>query len=87
MKISDNFILQNVAGQNIVVPVEEKSISFKAMITLNETGAFLWNALQTDKSEQELTQLLADEYKIDIELAKADTLDFLKKLKDLDIVC
>jgi hypothetical protein len=42
MKISEGFSLRNIAGENIVVPIGTKNISFKGMITLNNIGAFLW---------------------------------------------
>ena len=42
MRIKDGFVLRNVAGSFIAVATGEEAINFNAMITTNETGAFLW---------------------------------------------
>ena len=41
MKIKNGFVLNEVAGNNIVVGVGEKSNSLGGMITLNSSGAFI----------------------------------------------
>ncbi|MEG2044814.1 MAG: PqqD family protein [Clostridia bacterium] len=86
MKIADGFILQNVAGENIVVPIEEKSLSFKAMITLNEPGAFLWGLLQVDRTKSDLVYELINRYDIDELTADKDVDDFLQKLMDIQVL-
>ena len=52
MKIKDTFQLVTVAGEHMVIPIGEQSVDFQAMITLNETGAFLWEKLQEEMSEE-----------------------------------
>ena len=42
MKIKEGFILREVAGNYIVVAVGSAVKQFNGVITLNETGAFLW---------------------------------------------
>ena len=42
MKIKEGFILRNVAGSFVVVPVGDATIDFNGMMNLNETGAFLF---------------------------------------------
>lgn len=86
MKISKGFSLRNIAGENIVVPVGAKSISFNAMITLNDSGAFLWQQLQREKTEEELVKAMLEEYEIDEVTAKSDISKFLKNLRDANIL-
>ena len=38
MKVKDSFILRNIAGNNVVLPMGASSESFSGMMTLNETG-------------------------------------------------
>ena len=45
MKIKNGFILRNVSDAYVVVAVGEAAKDFNGMITLNETGAFLWKTL------------------------------------------
>lgn len=86
MKISNEFALREVAGNFIVVPFGKKAVSFNAMITLNESGAFLWKQLEEEKTEQELTNAMLQEYNVDYETAKADIAAFLVKLRTASII-
>lgn len=86
MKIKEGFILRNVAGQNVVVPVGSTTLNFNAAITLNETAAFLWKQLESEKTEQELLTALTDEYEIDSVSAKSDITVFLNVLREHEII-
>ena len=46
MKLKANYVLREVAGENIVIPVDSEAINFNGIMTLNETGKFLWNQLK-----------------------------------------
>jgi len=47
MKLKEGFMLRQVAGEHVVLPVGA-DVDFNGMITLNETGAFLWNRLEQE---------------------------------------
>lgn len=81
MKISKEFVLREIAENYIVVPFGENAISFKAMITLNKTGAFLWKQLEEERTEEELLANMLEEYDIESETAKADIGQFIEKLE------
>ena len=82
MKIKDGFILRKVADTYIAVATGAESVEFNAMVTINETGAFLWEKLQKETTEEELLAYLLSEYDVDEETAKADISEFLNKLRD-----
>ncbi len=87
MKIKDGFILREIAGSFVVVPVGQNMIDFSSMITTNETGAFLWNELSKGSDEDSLSRALLAEYTgIDEATAKADIAEFLKALEDNNIL-
>lgn len=81
MKIKEGYLLREVAGSHVVVPTGKAALDFSGVITLNETGAFLWKQLARDKSEEELLIALLDEYDTGEEKAKADITAFIAKLK------
>ena len=62
MKVKNTIVLRNLAGSNVVVPVGNDLVDFNGMITLNETGAFLWKCLTEHKTHDELTEALMNEY-------------------------
>ena len=86
MKIKKNFILREIAGTYLVVAVGEAVKNFNAVINLNETGAFLWKALEKGATEEELVSLITSEYEVDIEVAKADVLAFIQRLKEANLL-
>ncbi len=86
MKIKDNYIVRNVAGENLVVPVGGKNINFNAVMTLNESAMLLWKTLAAGAEKRDLIKALTDEYGIDEARAAADIDKFLNKLKENDIL-
>lgn len=82
MKIKDGFITKKVAGDVIVIPAEQALVDFKAIITLNETGAFLWELLKEDTSKEKLIEEMAKEYDADEKTLSADIDEFLSVLKE-----
>ena len=86
MKIKDNFLLRKVADSYVVVPVGKLTLDFNGIITLNETGAFLFEQLQKGAEREDLIENLLKEYDVDPEKAAADIDVFLEKVKDSDVL-
>ena len=80
MKIQPGFALKEVADSFVIVPTGANIVDFSAMITINETGAFLWECLKEDVTEEELCQKLCTEYEIDAQTALEDIREFIKVL-------
>ena len=80
MKIQPGFTLKEVADSFVIVPTGSNIVDFSAMITINETGAFLWECLKEDVTEEELCAKLCSEYDIDAETALNDIKDFTEVL-------
>ena len=81
MKIKKGFVLRDLAGQYVVVPVGAASKKFNGIIYLNETGSFLFNELQVNLTEEELVSKLLGEYDIDEATAKSDVKEFIENLR------
>ncbi|MEE1219946.1 MAG: PqqD family protein [Ruminococcus sp.] len=86
MKIKEDFVLRKVADSFVVVPVNDMSLDFNGIINLNETGAFLFEALQSGATSEELLDKLLDEYEVTEAIAKRDIEVFLGKVKEADIL-
>lgn len=81
MKIKEGFLLRQVAGQSVVLP-SGSELDLNMMITLNDTGAFLWERLQSDTDEAALTRALLTEYEVDEATAAAAVAAFVAKLNE-----
>ena len=78
MKIKKGFVVRNVGGEYVVVPVGAMSKQFHGMIHLNETGSFLWNFYAEEHTLEEGVNAILGEYDVDREIATADVEQFIK---------
>ena len=85
MKLKDGFILRTVAGETVVLPAAGVT-DFDMMITLNETGKFLWERLEVGAEEADLVKDLLAEYDVTEEIAAKSVPAFVAKLKELDFL-
>lgn len=82
MTVKEGFILKKILDDYIVVPTGDNIVDFAVAVSLNETGAFLWKQLESQKTFDELTNALAQEYELSTENVKADVEEFLDKLRE-----
>lgn len=81
MRIKDGFLLREVAGSFIVVPVGAAAMDFGGMMTLNPVGAFVWKAMETDTDENAVVEKILAEYEIDRDTAARDVHIYVEKLR------
>lgn len=80
MKQNPEFILREVAGSLVLVPVGEASKDFPGMVTMNPTSAYLWETLAKPQTPQTLTAALLERYDVTEDQAKSDVEKFLHTL-------
>lgn len=86
MKIKTGYLLREVAGSNIVVPVGEGSMDFSGVITLNEVGAFIWKILENGASKEDILEKMLSEYDIDKATASSDIDEYISALRGADLI-
>lgn len=83
MKLKEGFVLRQVAGNWIVLPVGAASVDFNGMVSLNETGAFLWKALEKGGDRAALVDALLAEYEVERADAERHVEKFLETLESV----
>ncbi len=79
MKIKDGFRVRKMFNRAVVVRIKNSPDEFNGMITLNETGEFLWSELEKGADKQGLVKALLENYEgIDEETASADVAEFIE---------
>lgn len=86
MRISDQYMLRQVADEYLVIPVGEAALKVKGLIGLSESGSLLYRRLQSGCTEEELVSALLAEYDIDAQTARADTHAFLEQMRRMGIL-
>lgn len=81
MRIKDGFVLRTVAGQHVAIATGSQSKTFHGMVKLNDTGAALWKALARNRSSEELTAVLVEDFGASPAQAAADVADFVGQLQ------
>lgn len=84
MRRRKDYLLRRVADTIAVVPLGRAALDFNGMLTVNETGAYLWELLETEQTVESLTDALCARYEVRRDQAAADTEIFLKKLRAAD---
>lgn len=80
MKIKSGFVLKNIAGESIIMPVGDNIKKFDGAIVLNEVSAFVWSKLENGTSRNELVEHILAEFDVDADKAAADLDVLLEKL-------
>ena len=86
MKLNENFVLREIAGNSVVLPLGSASIDLNGMLKLNSSGVVLWNALEKGCEMEDLVDALMSEYEIDRETAHSDAEAFVKKLQQFGCI-
>jgi hypothetical protein len=86
MKIKDGYKLRSVCGSAIVVAVGKAVADLNGLVTLNETGEYLWSILENGSEPEALARALSEEYSIDEVQAKTDVVNFISQLKGAGLV-
>ena len=82
MKVKDGFLVKQILDDYMVVPTGDNIVDFSVVVSLNESGAFLWEQLKTDKKEAELVGALMDTYApLEQPVAEKDVAEFINLLK------
>jgi hypothetical protein len=86
MRISDQYLLRQVADEYLVIPVGEAALKVKGLIALSESGSLLYRLLRSGSTEAELVDALRREYDVDRQTALNDTREFLDQMRTVGIL-
>ncbi len=84
MKIKEGYRIRKVGSKSVVVA--PGGINFTGLITVNETGTFIWGMLEKGAETDEIVSALANECKVDPEEIRNDVNEFIEALKGADIL-
>lgn len=84
MKIKEGYRIRKVGSKSVVVA--PGGINFTGLITVNETGTFIWGMLEKGAEADEIVSALANECKVQPEKIEGDVIEFIKALKGAEIL-
>ena len=87
MMLKKDFALRQIADMWVVLPLGAQAVDFSAMLSLNESGAMLWKAMESGADRNGLVAALLAEYEVTETEAAADVDAFLEKLAQAGCLC
>ena len=88
MKVISGFALRPLGNEYLLIAESVELVNFNAMITLNESAAYLWRNVADKDSfdEQTLADLLLAEYEASPEQALADARKTIQSWKEAKLL-
>mgnify|MGYP002773759850 FL=1 len=88
MRVKDNLVLREIAGQYMLVPVMERVKDVTSMVYISSSAAYLWKNMDgRDFTLDELVDLIMAKYKnVTREKAQSDIITFLQILAKNNIL-
>ena len=86
MKLKLQLVKRDIAGDIILVPVGAATSSIQGLITINETGAAIWDALPEAENEEAIVDKLYEQFDAERDELRKDVAEFLDKLRELNII-
>lgn len=86
MKRKADFMMQNIGGENLLVPLGSQVINMNGMVILNGTARCVWELLAQEHSLDELAGAVAKQFDVDPERDRTDVQTFLDEIKRLGLL-
>ena len=86
MKLKLQLVKRDIAGDIILVPVGAATSSIQGLITINETGAAIWDVLPEAENEEAIVDKLYEQFDAERDELRKDVAEFLDKLRELNII-
>ena len=86
MKIRAGYSLRNVLDMYVVMGTGKDAYTPNRIMSVNETGAFLWNLLEKGADAALLVSRMTEEYDVSEETAANDVNAFLAQLRDKNLL-
>ena len=76
--IKPGYILREIAGEYVIVPVDEECMISNAVMVPNDTAVFLWKAFQNPHTKEDAVRKGMEEYDVEEETIRSAVYRFLK---------
>lgn len=86
MKLKLQLVKREIAGDTILVPVGEATTKLKGLLTINETGAAIWDALPDAENEEAIVDRIFETFDVERDVLRKDVDAFLTQLTELGIL-
>lgn len=69
----EQFITRKIAGEYVMMPIEDTALKFNGLILANDVSSFIWDHIEEVTNAHQLTQLICKNFEVDFNEAYHDT--------------
>lgn len=80
MRANKNFVLRNVGGRSVAVPIGEECKRFNGVIKLNETAKWIFESVESGLMEDEAVAAMTEQYEVSLEHARESYRNTVEKM-------
>ncbi len=85
-KLNEDYVLREIVGEFMLIPVKTDYKNQSGFIALNETAKLVLDGIINGKTDAEIAEVLCGEFNIDKESAENDTAEFIAEFTKLGII-
>lgn len=74
------FVCKHTGEELLLVPLKGEVVDFNQFLTMNEVGAFIWEAITAQLTFDALVACVTEEYEVEKDVAATDIRNFLDNL-------
>ena len=86
MKLKNKYILRAVADKTVAIAIEKGDEKTDGVITLNETGVFIFSRINEEQDFDTIADAFIEEYEVSAEDAAKAISEFVEMLKSNDLL-
>lgn len=81
MRLKGEYVMREVVGETLLIPVGETALAFNGMITLDPVSALIWKELEDEASQETILEQILSTFDVAQEVASQDLEEFLNQLE------
>lgn len=78
---SAGVVFRKINNEYLLIPLTNDIADMNSLYRMNETGAFIWELIDGQRSISEITGMLTDEFDVEPAVAEYDVLSFFDEVK------
>ena len=83
---SASIVTRKTGNEYVLVPITNNIADMNSVYTLNETGAFIWEHINGERTLGTIIEALTTEYDIDQKTAESDVFSFIDNMSKYLII-
>lgn len=86
IKSKEGLLVRKFGEKYIIVAIDDMADELHSLITLNETGLFLWNMIEKGTDYDSMLSTMLETYEVDRATAEADIKAFVEKAIEAGLI-